>query len=135
VIVSQPPYALAPTPFRFPALASLAGRAPLGGDREVALATYLAARLAHDALADRGLSQPIRAERAVGAKSWLATLSLPAAIRTPLARLVEASGGDARGVAPALRAVIAAATSRLDPASRLELNRLVETLERAGSSS
>jgi hypothetical protein len=135
VIVSQPPYALAPIPFRFPALASLAGRAALGGDREVALATYLAARLAHDALADRGLSQPIRAERAVGAKSWLATLSLPAAIRTPLARLVEASGDDERAVAPALRAVIAAATSRLDQASRLELNRLLETLERAGVSS
>ena len=64
MIVSQPPYALAATPFRFPALASLAGRAALGGDREVALATYLAARLAHDTLPDRGLSQPIRAERA-----------------------------------------------------------------------
>ena len=134
VIVSQPPYALAATPFRFPALASLAGRAALGGDREVALATYLAARLAHDTLPDRGLSQPIRAERAVGAKSWLATLSLPAAIRTALARLVEASGDDARGVAPAVRAVIAAASSRLDPASRLELNRLVEALERSSSS-
>ena len=133
MIVSQPPYALAATPFRFPALASLAGRAALGGDREVALATYLAARLAHDGLADRGLSQPIRAERAVSAKSWLATLSLPAAIRTALARLVEASGGEARGIAPALRAVIAAASGRLDPASRLELNRLVETFERPSS--
>ena len=135
MIVSQPPYDLAATPFRFPALASLAGRAALGGDREVALATYLAARLAHDALPDRGLSQPIRAERAVGAKSWLATLSLPAPIRTALARLVEASGDDARGVAPAVRAVIAAASSRLDPASRLELNRLVEMLERPAASS
>ena len=130
MIVSQPPYALAPTPFRFPALASLAGRAPLGGDREVALATYLAARLAHDTLADGGLSEPVRAERAVSAKSWLATLSLPAAIRTALARLVEASGGDARGVAPALRAVIAATSSRLDQGSRLELNRLAERIER-----
>jgi hypothetical protein len=131
VIVSQPPYALAPTPFRFPALASLAGRASLGGDREIALATYLAARLAHDALADRGLSQQVRSERATGAKSWLATLSLPAPIRTAIARLVEASGDEASGVAPVLRAVIAATSSRLDQASRVELNRLAETFERS----
>lgn len=130
MIVSQPPYALASTPFRFPALASLAGRAALGGDREVALATYLAARLAHDARADRGLSQPVRAERAVSAKSWLATLSLPASIRAALARLVEASAADANGVAGALRAVITATSSRLDPAARLELTRLAETFER-----
>ena len=129
VIVSQPPYALASTPFRFPALASLAGRAPLGGDREVALATYLAARPAHDALADRGLSQPVRAERAVSAKSWLATLSLPASIRPALARLVEASGADANGIGAALRSVISATSSRLDPAARSELNRLAESFE------
>jgi len=130
VIVSQPPYALAPTPFRFPALASLAGRAALGGDREVALATYLAARLADDALADRGLSEPVRAERAASAKTWLSTLSLPAAIRTSLARLVEASGAEPPGIAPALRSVLAATTSRLDQASRAELGRLAESFER-----
>ena len=129
VIVSQPPYALAPTPFRFPALASLAGRAPLGGEREVALATYLAARLAHDSLADRGISQPVRAERAVGAKSWLSTLSLPPSIRPALARLVDASAADADGVGVALRAVIAATSSRLDAAARKELNRLAESFE------
>jgi hypothetical protein len=129
VIVSQPPYALASTPFRFPALASLAGRAPLGGDREVALATYLAARLAHDALAERGISQPVRAERAVHAKSWLAAQSLPASIRPPLARLFDASGADAKGIAVAIRAVISATASRLDLAARVELNRLAETFE------
>jgi hypothetical protein len=135
VIVSQPPYALAATPFRFPALAALAGRAPLGGEREIALATYLAARLAHDALADHGISQPVRAERAVSAKSWLSTLSLPASIRPALARLVEASGADAGSVVPALRALIAATSTRLDIAARSELNRLVEMFERAAVSS
>ena len=129
VIVSQPPYALAPTPFRFPALASLAGRAPLGGEREVALATYLAARLAHDALAERGIPQPIRAERAVSAKSWLSTLSLPASTRSALVKLVEASGADANGVAVALRGVIAATSNRLDRGARSELDRLAETFE------
>lgn len=121
---------MAATPFRFPALASLAGRAPLGGDREVALATYLAARLAHDALVDHGISQPVRAERAVHAKSWLATLSLPASIRPALARLMDASGGDAKAVSAALRTVIGATASRLDPPARTELHRLAETFER-----
>jgi hypothetical protein len=130
VIVSQPPYALSPTPFRFPALASLAGRAALGGDREIALATYLAARLAHDSLADRGIAQEIRAERAASAKTWLSTLSLPAPTRSALSTLLDASGTDGNGVATAIRGVIAATTNRLDRASRTELERLAETFER-----
>lgn len=130
MIVSQPPYALAPTPFRFPALASLAGRAPLGGDREIVLATYLAARLAHDALAEQGIPQPVRAERAVSAKTWIATLALPAATRSALIRLIEASGEDAAGVAIALRGVIAATSNRLDRAARAELDRLLEAVAR-----
>ena len=130
MIVSQPPYALEPTPFRFPALASLAGRAPIGGEREVALATYLAARLAHDAHAHRGLTPEIRSERAASAKTWLSTLSLPASMRAALASLIEASGADGNGVATAVRAVITATTNRLDRASRAELERLAESFEK-----
>jgi hypothetical protein len=130
VIVSHPPYALPPTPFRFPALASLAGRAPLGGEREVALATYLAARLAHDTLAEREIAQEIRAERAGSAKTWLSTLSLPAATRAALVALVDASGTNGDGVGPGIRGVIAATTNRLDRASRTELERLAEMFEK-----
>jgi len=131
VIVSQPPYALDPVPFRFPALAHLAGRTALGGEREIALATYLAARLAHDVLAERGVPQPVRAERAVNAKTWLTTLSLPATARSALANLIEASGGDAMAVAPALRSVIEVTSARLDRGARAELDRLAETFEGA----
>ena len=133
VIVSQPPYALEPTPFRFPALASLAGRASLGGEREIALATYLAARLAHDALAEREIAQEIRAERAASAKTWLSTLALPAATRGALAALIEASGANGTGVAPAIRGVLTATTNRLDRASRTELERLAVAFERRSS--
>jgi len=133
VIVSQPPYALEPTPFRFPALASLAGRAPLGGEREIALATYLAARLAHDALAEREIAQEIRAERATSAKTWLSTLALPAPTRTALAALMEASGTNGNGVASAIRGVLTATTNRLDRASRAELERLAVAFERRAS--
>ena len=130
VIVSQPPYALEPTPFRFPALASLAGRAPLGGEREIALATYLAARLAHDALTEREIAQEIRAERAASAKTWLSTLSLPTATRAALATLMDASGANGNGVAQAVRGVLTATTNRLDRASRAELEGLAASFER-----
>jgi hypothetical protein len=131
VPVSNPPYALTATPFRFPALATLAGRAPLGGQREVALAAYLAARLAQDVLPERGVPQPSRVERAAGARSWLAMLALPASVRPAVAKLVDASAGDARGVADTVRGVTTATASFLDARSRAELERLAASLESA----
>ena len=123
-----PPYALAPTTFRFPALAALAGRAPLGGQREVALATYLAARLAHDALPGRGLAAEARAQRAGGAKNWMATLTLPSAVRPALAKLIEASAGQPAGLAEAVRNVISVTANFLDSHARLELEQLAALL-------
>ena len=48
VPVTLPPYALPAPVFRFRNLATLAGRAPIGGAREVALACFVAARLVND---------------------------------------------------------------------------------------
>jgi hypothetical protein len=129
VLISKPPYGLAPTPFRFAALAALAGRAPLGGRREVALATYLAARLVDDVRDENGLAAPMRIERAGNARSWLSTVALPAPIRQPLARLIDSSGGGPGAASQALRAVIAVTAEFLDRAARLELEKLAETLE------
>jgi len=129
VLISKPPYGLASTPFRFAALAALAGRAPLGGLREVALATYLAARLADDVLEENGLSASIRADRAGSARSWLSTVALPAPVRQPLARLIDSSADGAGGASQAVRAVIAVTADFLDRAARLELEHLAETLE------
>lgn len=129
VLATQPPYALASTPFRFAALAALAGRAPLGGRREVALAVYLGARLAHDALPDRALPVPSRAERAGHARTWLSTVALPAAVRPSLTSLVDASAGERAGIVNALRAVIAASDELLDAAALTELAQLVSVLE------
>jgi hypothetical protein len=131
VPLPQPPYALSSTTFRFAALAALAGRAPIGGQREVALATYLAARLAHDVLPEKGLTQPVRVERAGNAKSWLSTLALPTPIRPALASLVDASGGDCAAVCPALRNVMAVTANFLDSAARSELDQLADALERS----
>jgi hypothetical protein len=129
VLFSTPPYGLAQTPFRFAALAALAGRAPLGGRREVALATYLAARLADGVLDESGLAVPTRVERAGNARSWLSTIAIPAPIRQPLARLIDASAGGATEASQAVRAVIAVTAEYLDRAARLELENLAETLE------
>lgn len=130
MLASLPPYAVAPTEFRFPALAALAGRAALGGQREVALATYMAARLVHDLLPDHELDAMVRGERAAAAKNWLSTVTLPAQVRPTLVRLIEASNASRTTSAAAVRAVIAATGTQLDKAARLELERLAEALER-----
>lgn len=131
MIVAQPPYALAPTSFRFPALAALAGRMPLGGERETVLATYLAARLAHDAFPERGLNEIVRAERSAAAKTWLGTLAVPATVKPTLLRLVEASSGRAEQIAEAVRGVIAVTAPVLDARSRSELERLAAAFEKS----
>jgi hypothetical protein len=131
--VMIPPHSLEATAFRFPGLASFAGRAPLGGRREVALATYVAARLAHDTLVQRGISQPTRVERAAQARTWLANIALPVAVRPALGRLIDASATDAIHAAAAVRAVIGVTASYLEAASNSELDQLAKSLESAPS--
>ena len=129
-MLPAPPYALATPFFRFRALAALAGRSPLGGDREVALATLLVARLALGALPPMALPQGARAARAAAARSWLASVALPAALRLPLARLVDATASiDRSGVGAALGAVVDAAAPHLDAPAIAELNDVVRTCE------
>lgn len=125
----NPPYAVEPTTFRFAALAFLAGRSALGGQREVALATYLAARLAHDTHPDRGVSQAARAERAAHAKNWLSNLVLPPNVRAALARLVDASTGEPADAATAVSEVTRAVEGFLDARARAELEQLVAALQ------
>src|SRR3954468_4683043 len=97
--VNLPPYAVPPTEFRFPALAALAGRAQLGGDREVALALYVAARLAQDCYSPSALSDASRAERASSARTWLSTFALPVAVKPVIARVIETTSGDPSTIA------------------------------------
>ena len=123
-ISATPPYALSTPYFRFRALASLATRAPLGGPREVVLATYLVARLVDDCLPEKELPVVARAERSASARGWLANVALPTAVRASLLRLAEATGGDLINLEPALRSVITIVDSYLDAPSRLELARL-----------
>lgn len=122
------PYALEPLRFPFPALAALAGRLPLGGGREVALAALLTARLAQGVSAAETLAPTDRATRATAAKVWLASLALPATTRVPFARCVDATTGTPLQVAGALRSLVAAAGPHLDAPSVQELERLARQL-------
>lgn len=118
-----PPYALSAPVFRFRHLASLAGRAPIGGAREVALACFVAARLAADCIGVPDDDPSGRAGRCAGAKAWLGTLALPAAVRGSAAKCAELSvGGDPGEVGLEITRLVVAATACLDSHSRAELN-------------
>jgi hypothetical protein len=129
VFATRPPYALSAPPFRFPALAALAGRGQLGGDREVALAAFVTARLVVGVLPPNALSAPARATRAAAGRQWLAALALPAVMRGPFSRLVDATAGtDRAALTAALRAAIDAAAPALDGAARSELEAVLHGL-------
>ena len=124
-----PPYALSTPRFRFRALAALVGRSALGGDREVALATLLAARLVVGAMPPQPLPQGVRITRANGARAWFASLALPTALRQSLARLVDATAAvDRDGLEPAFRAVVDMCTPPLDPMAVAELRELMRAV-------
>lgn len=131
---ASPPYSLATPSFRFPALAALAGRAPLGGDRELVLACLMSMRLAAGALGPSALPVVVRVERSANARTWLAALALPAPARTPFTKLADAAAGEDDGlVRSTLQRVISACTPVLDGASRQEVERFAASLAAPGS--
>jgi hypothetical protein len=130
VPVMLPPYALSAPVFKFRHLATLAGRAPIGGAREVALACFVAARLASDCCDPAlDLDEPSRAARCAGAKLWLGTIAIPSPVRTPVAKLAEATAtANPATMAPLVSVLTRAAESFLDAASRSELDQLATRL-------
>ncbi len=124
-MISSPPYALATPSFPYRALAGLAGRAQIGGDREIALAALLAARLADGMLPPHPLSRETRAVRAAAARAWFASLTVQAAVRLPFLRLVDATAGtDPTAAARQLAAVHELLAAQLDAAASAELHDL-----------
>jgi hypothetical protein len=128
--VPRAPYALAPIAFPLPALATMAGRAPLGGPREISLACFLVARLVADMTATSdGLTQDQRKARALSAKHWLGSAAIPSQVKSALLRLAELTGEGDRGVIKAgLDSVMTVTANQLDSAARLELGRLAQVI-------
>ncbi len=123
-----PPYALDPVAFSVPALAECAGTATLGGDREMALAAVMTARLILAALPPIQLAQPDRALRADRARSWLSALTMPQPARMALLRSVDASVASGMEAAASLRELMQVLTGHLSPAALQELGALAERL-------
>jgi hypothetical protein len=121
MLPALPPFAVPPIRFPFRALAARVGRAPLGGEREVALAALMIARLARDALTEHAMSAAQRAERAMAAKAWLASLAVPARVRPALGRAVDATARDGDAIAAALSDLAKVAAQWLDEACVGEL--------------
>lgn len=129
VTVNAPPYALAPNPVPFPALAAHAGKAALGGDREVAIACFVIARLAAGLLPPYAIPTEMRVKRASACRTWLASQALPTAIRAQLLAAAESTAAAERSaISAAVRALRGQAAKHLDSASRQELDSLATRL-------
>lgn len=127
--VPLPPYALEPTAFPFPALAAMAGRAPLGGPRETALACFLVARLAGEIADGHGLPSDQQRARVQGVKHWLGASALSGSLKAALTKLAESTLSEDREVSKsAVDSVIAVTANQLDPGARLELSRLAQAI-------
>ena len=115
--------------FRFKALASHAGHAAIGGDREVALACFVAARLIAGMLPPLLISSADTAARATAARLWLSSLALPAPTRAAVtAGLDAAANGDPKAGRQAVKMLLEAGGSRLDLPSIAELKELASEL-------
>lgn len=131
MIANEPraPYSLDPNSFPLPALAALAGRAPLGGQREMALACFVVGRLIASAIAEGTSASEQGRERLQGLKHWLGSAALPVPLKQALAKAAEcASQGDRTGAKSALDSVMTVTANQLDPAARLELARLSQAI-------
>ena len=127
---ARAPYSLEPTAFSFPALAAMAGRSPLGGPRELALACVVVCRMVRDTtLLGTELSEEQRGHRSQGAKHWLGAAAIQAPVRLVLSKLADAAAeGDLLAIRAALDGVMTVTANSLDPGARLELARLAQAI-------
>lgn len=132
-VIALPPYALAPVTFRFRALVALAERLPLGGERELAVAWLVAARVVWDWRGPGAFSQEASAARAQAARQWLQTLSLPAGTRTAFHTLLDAVAADNHRTAlEAWERLVVAMPKAIEGASRTEFRELGQRIRSAG---
>jgi hypothetical protein len=131
-VIPQPPYALAAPEFRYRALTSLAGRAPLGGEREIALAALMTARLVAASLPPSPLPIARRLSRVAGARGWFASLALPPGVRAPFMRLVEATANEQpQALRTALANVLEVTQPLLAPSAHSELRAVARAMDRS----
>lgn len=119
--MAPPPFSLEPVTFPLPALAEAAASAPLGGDREMAIGSFVVARLVLASTPPTLLPQADRATRAERARHWISTLAMPQPARMALLRAADASVAGGRDAAAALRELAQMLLGHLAPAALQEL--------------
>ncbi len=128
-MIALPRYAVAPPTFRFRAALAVADRLPLGGEREVALATWLCARLLWD-LGDVAAFDPdaLRA-RATALRQWGQAMALPVPARQAVSQVSDAaSRGDREAALAAWHRLLAQASRAIEAALRTERKALEDRL-------
>jgi hypothetical protein len=129
VIGQLPRFALTTPTFRFRALATLSGRASLGGDRETLVACIQLGRLCAGILPPYELTREQVLERTENTKQWLSSLAIPSGVRSTAFGIFGAlSGLDRARSAIAFADLVKAAAGQLDEASTAELNALLHEL-------
>ncbi|MGV3708651.1 MAG: hypothetical protein ACO1Q7_07400 [Gemmatimonas sp.] len=126
--VDHLPYSLRELAFPFPALAALAGRLPLGGGREIALAALTAARLASSMIGPEPLPADERTTRAAAARTWVASLALTSAMRAHFTRCYESTASTPAAAASTVRSLLSVINANLDGPASQELDRLARRL-------
>lgn len=125
---NAPPYALDTTTFCFPTLALCAGRAVLGGDRDLVLGVFMAARLAQALLPPVQLEKSHAAGRAERAKMWLTGLTMPQPARMALLRAFDGTGVSPDRAADAIDELARIVTGHVDAGGQQELTTLATHL-------
>lgn len=93
------------------------------------MSLLLAARLTDAVNGPHPLPSSTRRTRAAAARTWLASLALPASARALLQRVLDATGtDDHRALAAAWEGVLTHVAPSLDPAGKSELQRLASAL-------
>jgi hypothetical protein len=130
-VLPSPPYTLATAPFRFRALVSLAERLPLGGERELILATFLAARLVCTSPIDGAADLPLRKARAQNARTWLQSLALASNVKPGFLQLFDGLAADDRlATVAAWERVTTAVNRMLDGPARNDVKAVASWLAR-----
>lgn len=128
VVSALPPYALTPPTFRFRALVALAERLPIGGDRELVLATFVAARVLWDWSVLPESTDASQA-RSMGTRHWLQSLSIPPQSRAVFQQLTDAmTRNDRPGVIAAWDRTLALSARAVNGAARPDLKALAGRL-------
>ncbi|MBL8959895.1 MAG: hypothetical protein JNJ98_08590 [Gemmatimonadetes bacterium] len=127
-MIGLPRYALAPPTFRFRAAMSVADRLPLGGEREVALASWMTARLLWDLGDASSAGERLRAH-ATAMRQWGQALALPAPARAAFTQVLDAAArGDRAEALAAWQRLLALASRAVDAAFRPERRAIEDRL-------